>query len=419
MKNMPDRPLRIGFVTTEYPTEGFTGGIGSYVRQMAHSLVGLGHTVYVLFHDASSEGVSWDGPIAIHRFRANGPISRLPWPFGSGASLSLARVLAKLASELDLDVLEAPEWLGLTAFLSWMKPAKLRVVVRLHTCSAIIRRSNRTQPTSLRERIDYVRRDWTEKRAIRTADRVTAVSKAIGGETKNALGLPTANFLVIPNAVKDSAFSPVNEGMGFGIPVVLFVGRLEWRKGPDLLVKAIPAVVQDQRKVIFRFAGLDTHTGPNGGSMKAYLQDLLAQECRGSVEFCGHLGPAELEEAFRTATLCVFPSRYEGLPMVCLEAMARGKAIVASDLPGFCELIADGENGLIVKTEDPEALAAALVKLIAADNLRIKLGQSAREIACKHFNSTVVAKSMLDVYHDSSSETKSLAPVASYSGQHK
>lgn len=416
---MPDRPLKIGFVTTEYPTEGFTGGIGSYVRQMAHSLAGLGHTVYVLFYDASSEGLSWDGPIAIHRFRAKGPMSRLPWPFGKGASLLLARVLAKLTSELDLDVLEAPEWLGLTAFLSWVKPAKLRVVVRLHTCSSIIRRANRSRPASLRERIDYVRRDWTEKRAIQTADRVTAVSKAIGGETKNALGLATANFPVVPNAVKDSAFTSVDKAKPSDIPVVLFVGRLEWRKGPDLLVKAIPAVVQHQPNVIFRFAGLDTQTGPHSSSMKAYLEDLLAQECRENVEFCGHLGPAQLEEVFRTATLCVFPSRYEGLPMVCLEAMARGKAIVTTDLPGFCELIADGENGLIVKAEDPGALAAALVKLIPADQLRIKLGDNAREIARTHFNSTVVATSMLDVYRDSKDETESLSHVASHPGQHK
>ena len=416
---MPDRPLKIGFVTTEYPTEGFTGGIGSYVRQMAHSLTGLGHTVFVLFHDASSEGLSWDGPIAIHRFRAKGLISRLPWPFGSGASLLLARVLAKLASELDLDVLEAPEWLGLTAFLSLVKPAKLRVVVRLHTCSSIIRRTNRSRPASLRERIDYVRRDWAERRAIQTADRVTAVSKAIGGETKNALRLATDNFRVIPNAVKDSAFTSVHEAKGSSIPVVLFVGRLEWRKGPDLLIKAIPAVVQRQPNVIFRFAGLDTQTGPGSSSMKAYLEGLLAPEYRESVEFCGHLGPAELEEVFRTATLCVFPSRYEGLPMVCLEAMARGKAIVTTDLPGFCELITDDESGLIVKAEDPGALAAALLKLILADQLRAKLGDNAREIARTHFNSTAVATSMLEVYRDSKDETKSLSHAGSHSGQHK
>ena len=416
---MINRPLKIGFVTTEYPTEGFTGGIGSYVRQMANSLTGLGHTVYVLLYDTSSEGLSWDGPIAIHRFRASGPLSGLPWPLGKGASLLLARVLAKLASDLDLDVLEAPEWLGLTAFLSLVKPPKLRVVVRLHTCSSIIRRTNRSRPASLHERIDYVRRDWTEKRAIQTADRVTAVSKAIGGETQNALGLATANFRIVPNAVKDSAFTPSDEAKVSGIPVVLFVGRLEWRKGPDLLIKAIPTVLQQHPNVIFRFAGLDTRTGPENSSMKAYLESLLAEKCWANVEFCGHLGPAQLEEVFRSATLCVFPSRYEGLPMVCLEAMARGKAIVTTDLPGFCELIADGESGLIVKAEDAEALAVALVKLIPADQLRTKLGDNARDIARTHFNSTVVATSMLDVYRDSMDETKSLPHVASRLGQTK
>jgi glycogen synthase len=398
---MIDRPLRIGFLTTEYPTEGFTGGIGSYVRQMAHSLAGLGHSVFVIFHDPLSEGVSWDGPVPIHRFRVSGSMMGLPWPLGKGPSILYARGLAKLTSELDLDVLEAPEWLGLTALLSLVKPAKLRVIVRLHTCSSIIRRSNRSRPASLRESIDNYRRDWIEKRAIQTADTVTAVSKTIGGETKKALALKTGDFLVIPNAVKDSAFHSGEEKTFSAIPLVLFVGRLEWRKGPDLLIKAIPTVLKKHPNVIFRFAGLDTQTSPENSSMKAYLENLLPKEFRANVEFCGHLGPADLERAFGSAALCVFPSRYEGLPMVCLEAMARGKAIITTDLPGFCELISDGETGVIVPAEDPESLASALLRVLPEDPLRTRLGQAARATARAHFNSTVVAASMLEVYRDS------------------
>ena len=84
---MVERPLRIGFLTSEYPTEGYSGGIGSYVRQMANSLVELGHSVFVVLSVPSGEGVTWDGPIPIHRVAVPEFVSRLPEPLArcSGA----------------------------------------------------------------------------------------------------------------------------------------------------------------------------------------------------------------------------------------------------------------------------------------------------------------------------------------------
>jgi glycosyltransferase involved in cell wall biosynthesis len=397
-----ERPLRIGFVTNEYPTEGFTGGIGSYVRQMSYSLAEMGHSPFVLIYVPSGEGLAWDGPVPIHRTRLSGYASRLPWPFGRNASLLSARALAKLSTELNLDVLESPEWGGFTAFLSLVKPPGLRVVVRLHTCSAIVRNANMWRPRSIEDWLECHRSDIAERRAILTADVVTAVSKAIGEETKKALRLPRADFAVIPNSVNDSAFGAAENGSASEDPVVLFAGRLEWRKGPDLLVRAIPLILERHPGVIFRFAGMDTPTGPNGISMKSHLESLLPEAARRSVDFCGHLSPPQLEKLFREATVCVFPSRYEGLPMVCLEAMARGKAIVTTDLPGFCELILDNETGMIAKGEDPRSLATAVVKLVSDSTLRTKLGEAARGTAHSCFHSAVVAKSMLQIYRGSS-----------------
>jgi glycosyltransferase involved in cell wall biosynthesis len=403
---MIERPLRIGFLTTEYPTEGYTGGIGSYVRQMGHSLVGLGHSVFILLAAPSDDGVNSDGVIPIHRVHVSGFASRLPEPLGKGASFAFAKVLASISNELKLDLLEAPEWGGLTAFLNLMKPPKLRVVVRLHTCSSIVHRINRSKPSSIRQRLDWLRRDWLERRSILTADAITAVSKSIGEETRNSLRLVRNDFQVVPNSVNDSVFSTPEDTKESANPQVLFVGRLEWRKGPDLLIRAVPAVLKRHPKVLFRFAGMDTTTGPEGVSMRSYLQGLLPDDARSNVEFCGHLKASQLEEILGLATVCVFPSRYEGLPMVCLEAMAHGKAIVVTDIPGFCELISDDATGLIAKGDDPESLASALEKLISDDKLRIRLGRAAREVARAHFRGTVVANSMLHVYRALLSDAK-------------
>ena len=395
---MVERPLRIGFLTSEYPTETYTGGIGSYVRQMAQSLVELGHSSFVLLSAPLDEGPAWDGPVPIYRVRVSGFASRLPEPLGKGASLSFARALARIANELSLDVLEAPEWGGLTAFLDLVKPPKLRVVVRLHTCSSIVRRVNNSNAQSMRERLEWRLRDWLEKRSVLTADAVTAVSKAIGEETTRSLRLVRTDFQVIPNSVNDSAFSLTEDMREAANPVVLFIGRLEWRKGPDLLIRAVPAILKRQPRVLFRFAGMDTATGPGSISMRSHLDSLLPSGARSNVDFCGHLAPPQLEEALCQATVCVFPSRYEGLPMVCLEAMAHGKAIVATDIPGFCEMISDGETGVIVRGEDPESLASAVERLLSDDLLRARLGKTARKAARSQFHGSVVAKCMLRVY---------------------
>ena len=132
--------------------------------------------------------------------------------------------------------------------------------------------------------------------------------------------------------------------------------------------------------------------------MRSFLKDLLPSSVQSNVEFCGHLASPQLKQVLRSTTVCVFPSRYEGLPMVCLEAMASGKAIVATDLPGFRELIADGESGLIVKQEDPGALAAGLERLLSDKALLARLGSNARDVARSRLHGTVVAESMLRIY---------------------
>lgn len=395
-----ERPLRIGFLTPEYPTEAYNGGIGSYVHQMAHALTELGHSAFVLLCDSAGPSVTWDGPVPIHRIRVSEFASRLPEPLGRGASLALARRLGKLSSELSLDLLEAPEFLGLTAFLGMVKPPKLRIVVRLHTCSSIVRRINEAHPSSIKERLHWKLRDQLEKRAILTADTLTAVSNAIVEETKNALRLPRSQFQVIPNSVNDQAFSAEDGTQTASDPTVLFIGRLEWRKGPDLLIRALPMILEREPRLRFCLAGMDTMTGPGRTSMMSHLKTLLPSEERSKVDFRGHLAAGQLAEIMRQATVCVFPSRYEGLPMVCLEAMAGGKAIVTTSIPGFCELISDGKTGLIARKEDPQSLAVVLSRLIADAPLRATLGAAAREFARSRFHGSVVAKTMVSVYRE-------------------
>ena len=398
---MVERPLRIGFLTAEYPTEGYSGGIGSYVRQMSHSLVELGHSVFVLLCVPSGEvEPKYDGPVPVYTVGMSEFASRIPLPVGKRSGIIFARRLAVLAERLSLDLLEAPEYGGLTAFLNLVKPRALHVVVRLHTCSAICRSLDNHPLGSIKGRLRHGLQDWLERRAIQTADSVTAISNATVDRTQRTLGLVRNDFRVTPNPVNDVFFSPKQAVRASNGPLVLFAGRLEWRKGPDLLIRALPRLLEHHPNTQFCFAGGDTNSGPAGTSVLSYLSSLIPEHARAQVEFAGFLKPEELVKKYQDAAVCVFPSRWEGFGLVAAEAMACGTAVVASDTSGFRELISDGVTGLLARGDDPQALASTVDSLLRNSHLRQSIGSAASGDVSARFRGKAVGKSLLRIYRE-------------------
>jgi glycosyltransferase involved in cell wall biosynthesis len=366
---------------------------------MAHSLAELGHSVVVLLAVSSEEGALQDGPVQIQRV-ALPAFTHMPEPLARCSNLILARRLASIAENLKLDVLEAPEFGGLTAFLNLVKPSRLHVVVRLHTCSAICRSLANHRPASTRIRMAEGLQDWMERRAIETADSVTAISRATVDLTKEMLKIRRDDFHVTPNPVNELFFSSREAGKACDEPLVLFAGRLEWRKGPDILIKALPALLEHYPSARFCLAGGDTNTAPGGNSGLAYLSSLVPDKARARIEFTGFLQPEQLLKKYREAAVCVFPSRWEGFGLVAAEAMACGKAIVVSDTPGFRELISEGVTGLFAKGEDPGSFASAIGTLLGDSRLRQKLGAAASNDMRARFRGNAVGQSILQVYRE-------------------
>lgn len=155
-------------------------------------------------------------------------------------------------------------------------------------------------------------------------------------------------------------------------PRIVAMGRLTLQKGFDLLLRAVALLPG-------RHAGLEivlAGAGPEGPALRRLADELaLGDRLRlpGNVEDPGGL--------LRSATLFVLSSRYEGFPNVLLEAMAEGVAVVATDCPsGPSEIVEDGRNGLLVPSEDPGALAAAIARLLDDTALRARLGAEARKV---------------------------------------
>jgi glycosyltransferase involved in cell wall biosynthesis len=143
-------------------------------------------------------------------------------------------------------------------------------------------------------------------------------------------------------------------------PQALFVGVLEPYKGIDVLAEAwrLARPPADLRIV-------------GSGSRASIVADL-------GVQWDRSLAPEEVARALDESTVLVLPSRSEGMGRVVVEALCRGRAVIGSRVGGIPDLVRDGENGLLVEPEDPEALAEALRRVLSDAELAARLGAEAR-----------------------------------------
>lgn len=203
------------------------------------------------------------------------------------------------------------------------------------------------------------------RRVFRGARLVIAASTALA-ESAQALG--ATKVQVIPSGVD----LPPEVGEEASPPEVLYAGRLSPEKGVEELVEAA--------------RGLNLVVAGDGP-----LRSRVPQ-ARG---FVPH---DELQHLYARAAVVACPSRREGFGVACLEAMAHGRPVVATDVGGLRDLVVDEETGLVVRARDPAALRAALERLLADPLLRRRLGSAGRRRAQERFSWDVVTQATVAAY---------------------
>ncbi len=209
------------------------------------------------------------------------------------------------------------------------------------------------------------------------------------------LGVSEETIDVIPNGIGIREFERIHPrdfrdkcGISPEVFLVLFVGRLHEQKGVETLLRAAERLKEDD--VSFVIVG-------SGHKKKEYGN--LAQELRiQNILFTGEVEREILLSAFAASDVFVLPSIFEGLPYVVLEAMASGKPVVASKLPGLAEVITDGGNGILFEVGDDEALAQAIQNLKDDRRMVKRMGEANRELAEDLFDYRKVFRRIMDTY---------------------
>lgn len=209
-----------------------------------------------------------------------------------------------------------------------------------------------------------------------------------------ATGIETARYALAAASVEQRLAARAERvagaaGAAAAPPTVLYAGRHNYEKGLDILLHAWQRVQRQVPEARLLVAG----DGPLAPQMAALAAALGLD---GTVTLLGPRG--DIPDLMARADVFVLPSRFDGLSNVLLEAMAAGLPCIASRVSGSLDVIVDGESGLLVPPEEPEALAEALLRLLARPAEALRLGRAARARVMAHYERETQMRRLVGLY---------------------
>lgn len=403
-----DRGLRICLISREYPPDTGWGGIATFARHLALGLLELGHDVEVVALAGNKPGdtalTKRQEGILVHRVNLHHipgdlNVTSMCMPYSRyvmQATSALWKKFFQLHNEKPFDVVDTPELLA-----EGLIPAVTR-------CAPLLIRLYSPHSKFIAERFHNVTASFDhqfvatlERVAMLSADVLTSPSNDLADYVAGDLNYPRENIKIVYNPIDPNEFSP--EGT-VAIPsdgrlTVLFVGRLEGRKGINYLIDAVPDTVAAYPNMRLVVIGDDTNNGAGQKSVKAELEKSLKEHgCARHVEFVDRVPLSELAAYYRSADICIVPSLYDNSPYSCLEAMSCGKPVIGTSSGGTREYIVDGESGVIIPPRDSKAIAEALVALLSNEDERERLGRNARARVMEKFHRVEIARQTAELY---------------------
>lgn len=378
--------MKIAFISYEYPPDTAYGGIATYVAQAAKMLQQRGHYIEVFTSSPHRTETSTENGILIHRIKEE---SRFTFPKVIG------QVFAQRHLKVKFDIIEGPEYHADAQEAIRLCP-EVPLAIKFHTPSFLLSELSGFKPPSLltkiRVHIGALRRGkkpvkyWkqysenyiTEQTHAHEADELVMTCKAIGEKAIQCWGLNIDKVSYVPYPYQPSKTLlniPINTN---NTGIITFIGRLEIRKGVLDLAQAIPLILEKYPDTKFRFVGRPLFSPQKNLNMREYLEQML-KPYQASIQFTGPVPLEKISSVLYDTQVCVFPSLWENFPLVCLEAMAAGRAIVGSNAGGMTEQLNYGQAGRLVPPASPKDIAAAIIELLGDSTLCMSLGKSARE----------------------------------------
>jgi glycogen(starch) synthase len=393
--------MRVLMLSWEYPPV-VVGGLGRHVHALATRLADQGHDVVVLCRqetgtDASTHPntdtvtenvrvlrVAEDPPhLAFER-------DLVAWTLAMGHAM--IRAANELLRDWRPDVVHAHDWLVTHPAIAVADLLQVPLVATMHATEAGRHAGWLSQP--LNQQVHSVEW-WLANRA----DALVTCSAAMRTEVAHLFDREADDIAVIHNGIESRGwrigtaevararqrYSPA------GAPLLLFFGRLEWEKGVQDLIAALP-------RIRARHPGTRLVVAGKGRQEAELMATARKHRVRRAVDFVGHLTDRELRAALSAADAVVLPSRYEPFGIVALEAAAAGAPLVASTAGGLGEVVVDGRTGVSFPPGDVPAIAGAVHSVLADPAAARTRAKAARDRLAVDFDWGHIATSTADVY---------------------
>ena len=375
--------MKIAFLTSEYPHSktGFAAGIGTSIMNLSKGLISNGHEVIVVVYGQDKDEKFIENSITFYKIK-NIKFKGFSRLF---TQKKIQQLLNTLALNGEIDLVEAADWTGITSKIKLKCP----LIVKLHGSDTYFcHLDNRSVKT-----LNKIR----EKKALLNADGLLSVSQYTADVTKQLFSLKT-DFTIIPNGIDTTKFQ-VDDMVKPNENTILYFGTLIRKKGLlelPLIFNAIFNRNNNAKLVLIGRDASDVISGNN--STWAMMQSLFDVDALQNVTYLGSISYDQIKSHINTATVCVFPTFAEALPVSWIEAMAMQKAIVASNIGWATEIIEDNVDGFLVHPKNHNLFADRILELLDNPKLRNDFGKQARKKVIEKFSIDVVAKQSIAFY---------------------
>jgi glycosyltransferase involved in cell wall biosynthesis len=373
--------MHILYLCEEYPPP-VIGGIGQVVRLLAEGLVARGHQATVI-------GQYWVGER--QEYEQHGvTVIKLPRPKKNKVTRNdlvrrwlLAHDVRRLVQERDVDIVESPNYMGDGAFLKPFIAQRAHHVLRTHGADSVRAALLGYSPRRFSK--------FLESRALQQCGALVLVGLGAGLDYLRILKQPGRSYAVITNPVDTETFRPSaqSEDVSTSTLRLLYIGRVDPKKGAISLSNALPSVFEILPDINVRFAGVESYYDRSGRPGREIIADIVGSEHAKQLCFLGRLEHSKLVKEINDATVCILPSHIEDFPCAVIEAMACGKAVIASSRAYGGEVLVHNHSGMLVDPLDKEQMARTIIELMNNPEKRTYLGRNARTL--------IEARNSLDV----------------------
>lgn len=356
--------MHIAFLTPEFPHPkvAHAAGLGTSIKNLTTALVQEGIAVTVFVYGQKTQEIIIENGINLHLIE-NKEYKFLGWLFHRKHIQKYCNTVIK---EKNIELLEAPDWTGITAFMKFSIP----LIIRFH--------GSDTYFCHLENRKQKRKNFWLEKLAVNKAKAFIAPTTFAGAVSKTLFQIKNKEIKTIHYGLELENFTN-NAPNLFEKGLMLYVGTLIRKKGvlelPEIFNK-VRNEFPEAKLVLIGSDSFDIQT--NSNSTWELMKNQFTSEDLKNVKYVGKIPYNEVQSYIRNTNVCVFPTFAETLGMVTIESMALQKAVINSNIGWSQELIVNEESGYLVHPKDHSLYADKIIQLLRNDDLTIQIGQKAR-----------------------------------------